>query len=330
MSDQARPEPTVDHSGDDRTAAPPAGDGSDPEATEAGVASMPTLDDDPAGGATVEASADRTAAGPGADSGPATVARGPDAGRAPPRIDRIKIPNYKILGELGRGGMGVVYKAEHTLLNRVVALKVILAGTHAGPEQLARFLTEARAVAKLQSPDIVQIFDIGETEGLPFFSLEYVEGGALESKLAGQPQDPRWSAALVESLARAMQEAHAKGIVHRDLKPANILMTAAGRPKITDFGLARRLETDSGQTRSGSIMGTPSYMAPEQAHGEARAAGPPADLYSLGAILYTMLTGRPPHQGTTSSRRSTWSGPASRSRPRSFSRRSRATWRRSA
>jgi serine/threonine-protein kinase len=235
----------------------------------------------------------------GDEAGDDTFPAGPDDRGAIPQFDHIQIPNYRILGELGRGGMGVVYKAEHALLHRAVALKVILAGSHAGPDQLARFLTEAQAVATLQHPDIIQIFEIGETDGLPYLSLEYVDGGSLEARLAGRPQDPAWAAGIAEALARAMHAAHGRGIVHRDLKPANILMTAAGRPKITDFGLARRLESDSGQTRSGSILGTPSFMAPEQAHGQTHLAGPTADLYSLGAILYVMLTGRPPHQGTT-------------------------------
>ena len=237
------------------------------------------------------------AAGPEGDRD--TLPCNPETGEFDPDFGHINIPHYRILGELGRGGMGVVYKAEHTLLNRIVAMKVILAGSHAGPEHVARFLTEARAVATLQNPDIVQIFDIGETNSLPYFSLEYVDGGSLDARLGGRPQDPRWAAEIAEGLARAIQVAHARGIVHRDLKPANVLLTAAGRPKITDFGLARRLETDSGQTRSGSILGTPSFMAPEQAHGLIHETGPAADLYSLGAILYVMLTGRPPHQGTT-------------------------------
>jgi serine/threonine-protein kinase len=275
-----------------------------PEATEAEGAPSPTVSD-PEATAGV-ASDDQTAIDSDAlifelhaDIGRETELWNPGAGEVASQFDHINIPNYRILGELGRGGMGVVYKAEHNMLSRIVALKVILAGSHAGPEQVARFLTEARAVATLQHPDIIQIFDIGETNGLPYFSLEYVDGGSLDARLAGRPQDPAWAAGIAEALARAMHVAHARGIVHRDLKPANVLMTSAGRPKITDFGLARRLETDSGQTRSGSILGTPSFMAPEQAHGLTHEAGPAADLYSLGAILYVMITGRPPHQGTT-------------------------------
>jgi serine/threonine-protein kinase len=210
-----------------------------------------------------------------------------------------RIPGYRILGVLGRGGMGLVYSAHHLALDRRVALKVVLGGDHASDEQRVRFLTEARAVAQLLHPNIVQIYEIGETEGLPYFSLEYVDGGSLEQKVGRLPQEPRWSAALVESIARAMHVAHRGSIIHRDLKPANVLLTQDGTPKITDFGLAKRLETDSGQTRTGSIMGTPTYMAPEQAWGRTADVGRHSDLYSIGAILYTLLTGRPPFQGTS-------------------------------
>jgi serine/threonine protein kinase len=209
------------------------------------------------------------------------------------------LPGYQVLGVLGRGGMGVVYKAHHLALDRTVALKVILGGDHASGEQRARFVTEAQAVAHLLHPNIVQIYEIGETQGLPYFSLEYVDGGSLDQEVRGVPQDPRWSAALVETIARAMHAAHQSAIIHRDLKPSNILLTRDGMPKITDFGLAKRLESDSGQTRTGSVMGTPSYMAPEQAWGRNSEVGPHADLYSIGAILYTLITGRPPFQGTS-------------------------------
>jgi tetratricopeptide (TPR) repeat protein/tRNA A-37 threonylcarbamoyl transferase component Bud32 len=210
-----------------------------------------------------------------------------------------RVPGYEILGVLGRGGMGVVYKARQVKLNRLVALKMVLAGAHAGPLQLARFYTEAEAVARLQHPGIVQIFEVGEHAGLPFFSLEFVEGGSLGRKIKGLPQPPREAADIVAQLAQAMAVAHERGIIHRDLKPANILLTADGTPKITDFGLAKRIEDDSNQTKSGTLMGTPSYMAPEQARGETHEIGPLADLYSLGAILYELLTGRPPFLGLT-------------------------------
>jgi serine/threonine-protein kinase len=195
--------------------------------------------------------------------------------------------------------MGVVYKARQVRLDRPVALKMVLAGAHASSEMLSRFHIEAQAVAHLQHPGIVQIHEVGEHDGLPYFSLEFVPGGSLSQLIAGKPQPPREGASMVRELALAMHEAHQRGIIHRDLKPANVLLTADGRPKITDFGLAKRMEDDSGQTRSGAIMGTPSYMAPEQAWGQTHEIGPLTDLYALGAILYEMLTGRPPFQGAT-------------------------------
>jgi eukaryotic-like serine/threonine-protein kinase len=249
-----------------------------------------SMDDPSDPGATIGTHADRPPLMP-------TLAIGPDAPRK--AAERPSVPGYEILGELGRGGMGVVYKARQRGLNRLVALKMVLAGSHAGPEALARFQIEAEAVASLQHPNIVQIYEVGEHLGLPFFSLEYVDGGTLAHLAAGKPLPPAKSAQVVEMLARAMAVAHQRGVVHRDLKPANVLLTADGTPKITDFGLAKRLEGDSSQTRSGTLMGTPSYMAPEQARGETREIGPAADQYALGAILYELLTGRPPFQGAT-------------------------------
>lgn len=208
------------------------------------------------------------------------------------------VPGYEILRELGRGGMGVVYQARHVQLDRVVALKMILAGAHAGEQELARFRTEAEAVARLQHPGIVQIHDVGDHNGLPYFSLEYCSGGSLEDSLRDAPFQPREAAAIVEKLARAIQVAHEANVIHRDLKPANVLLAADGTPKITDFGLARKLD-EAGHTLSGTIMGTPSYMAPEQAGGERSAVGPAADVYALGGILYDCLTGRPPFKAAT-------------------------------
>jgi WD40 repeat protein len=209
------------------------------------------------------------------------------------------VPGYEILGLLGRGGMGVVYKARHLRLKRVVALKVVLAGPHAGPAELARFRTEAETVARLQHPHIVQIYEVGDRQGLPYCALEFVDGGSLRRRLAGAPQQPADAARMVETLARAVHAAHQRGIVHRDLKPGNVLLTADGAPKLTDFGLAKNLEGDPGQTETGQLLGTPSYMAPEQAAGRTREVGPRTDVYALGAILYEMLTGRPPFQGAS-------------------------------
>jgi tetratricopeptide (TPR) repeat protein len=209
------------------------------------------------------------------------------------------VPGYEVLDQLGRGGMGVVYKARQLTLNRVVALKMILAGSHAGPEDLARFRLEAEAIARLQHPNIVQIHEVGEHEGLPFFSLEFCPGGSLDEKLGGMPLPSAEAARLVQTLARAVQAAHERHVVHRDLKPANVLLTADGTLKITDFGLAKKLD-QVGRTGSGTaIMGTPPYMAPEQARGKSKEIGPATDVYALGAILYECLTGRPPFQAAT-------------------------------
>ena len=197
---------------------------------------------------------------------------------------------YDILREIGRGGMGVVYQARQKILNRIVALKMILGGTQIRPQEHARFLAEAEIIASLQHPNIVQIYEIGEAAGRPFFSLEYVDGGTLAQRLRGVPLPPKQAARLVADLARAVDAAHCKGVVHRDLKPANILLAGAAdgtvgqcTPKITDFGLAKR--PDSGvKTTAGFILGTPCYMAPEQAAGKVDEVTPAADVYSLGAI----------------------------------------------
>jgi WD40 repeat protein len=209
------------------------------------------------------------------------------------------VPGYEILDEVGRGGMGVVYRARQLRLGRVVALKMILAGGHAGREDLERFQTEAEAVARLQHPGIVQIHEVGEHEGLPYFSLEFVPAGSLASKLRGDPWPAERAADVIEQLARAVHHAHQAGILHRDLKPANVLLAADGTPKITDFGLAKKLDGTTVATQTGAVMGTPSYMAPEQAHGRSRDVGPAVDVYALGAVLYELLTGRPPFKGTT-------------------------------
>jgi len=228
---------------------------------------------------------------------PAPAAYGPQQPLPAPAA-LLAPPGYEILSVLGRGGMGIVYQARHLQLDRVVALKMILAGSHASAEERARLRTEAEAIARLQHPNIVQVFEIGEHDGKPFLALEFCAGGSLNQKLDGTPWQPLPAASLVETLARAIHTAHQKNVVHRDLKPANVLLLEDGTPRITDFGLARKLD-EAGQTASGAIMGTPSYMAPEQALGQNRTIGPAADIYALGAILYELLVGRPPFKAAT-------------------------------
>ncbi len=236
------------------------------------------------------------------------------------------VEGYEILREVGRGGMGVVYQARQLSLNRLVALKMVLAGAHAGVEELLRFRSEAEAAAQLVHPNIVQIHEVGQADGQPYFSMEYVEGGNLAQQLA-TPLPAQGAAQLVETLARAVHHAHAHGVIHRDLKPANVMLTADGVPKVTDFGLAKAVEREppsaergeqSAQksdtfhgtvrtphsalrvlTHTGAVLGTPSYMAPEQALGRSRDISAATDVYALGAILYEALTGRPPFHAAT-------------------------------
>jgi eukaryotic-like serine/threonine-protein kinase len=235
--------------------------------------------------------------------------------------DLPTVPGYEVLERLGAGGMGVVYKARQVVANRVVAVKM-LRDAAADLETRFRFVAEAEAAARLQHPNIVQIFEVGEASGRPFLALEFCAGGSLADRLDGTPLPPREAADLIERLAGAIEHAHRAGVVHRDLKPGNILLVSGGvvsgewsadqtgppthhspltahQPKIADFGLARRLDVDQGQTQSGTILGTPSYMSPEQAAGDSKRVGPAADVYALGAILYEMLTGRPPFTGET-------------------------------
>jgi tetratricopeptide (TPR) repeat protein len=208
------------------------------------------------------------------------------------------IPGYEIIRLLGRGGMGTVYKARHLQLDRLVALKIV-SEKCVSSGQLARFRAEAQALARLRHSHIVQIYEVNECDGTPYLCLELLEGGSLDKKLAGTPQPPADAARMVATLARAIEDAHRHGIVHRDLKPSNILLTADGQPKVGDFGMAKRLAVDATQTLSGTIIGTPIYMAPEQASGDPKAIGPRTDVYALGTILFEMLTGRPPFQGPT-------------------------------
>jgi hypothetical protein len=254
--------------------------------------------------------------GASAAGGPSTCWRGPGREAGEPGSDEAglpAIPGYEIIRELGRAGMGVVYSAWQAGLKRTVALKMILAGDYASPQELARFHTEAEAVARLQHPHIVQVYEVGRADRCPYLALEYVDGGSLAQRLTGTPWPARQAAQLAETLARAVHYAHQRGVVHRDLTPGNILLVSGGgvadagadpplppQPKITDFGLAKLLVGGGPPlTQSGAVVGTPSYMAPEQAGGKPHQVGPAVDVYALGAILYELVTGRPPFKAAT-------------------------------
>jgi len=204
--------------------------------------------------------------------------------------------DYELLEEIARGGMGVVYKARQVTLNRIVALKMILAGQLAGEEDVQRFHAEAEAAAGLDHPGIVPIFEVGEHEGQHYFSMGFVEGSSLSAKVADGPLPPKEAAEYTKKVAEAVAFAHEQGVIHRDLKPANVLLDANDEPRVTDFGLAKKVEGDSGLTATGQILGTPGYMPPEQAAGKLDEVTETADVYSLGAILYNLLTARPPFQ----------------------------------
>src|SRR5262245_41154422 len=216
----------------------------------------------------------------------------------PPDLTLPQIPGFDLQSILGYGGMGIVYKARHVSLNRTVAIKVPLAGAFATASERQRHMREAQAVAALGHPNIVNVYDVGEFEGRPYFTMEFIDGQHLGARLSNTPQPGREAAALVATLADAIHCAHQAGIIHCDLKPANVLLGPDGTPKITDFGLARHFGGDATRTVAGWQFGTPSYMAPEQAVGHG-AVGPAADVYALGAILYELLTGRPPFRAET-------------------------------
>jgi tRNA A-37 threonylcarbamoyl transferase component Bud32 len=252
-----------------------------------------------------------TAAGAAASPQAETLPQQPDdvaraqAFVAPP-VRSVSVPGYDIIGELGRGGMGVVYKARQVNLNRIVALKMILAGGHADSKEIARFVAEAKAMADVRHPNVIQVFDSGETDGHPFMVIEFLAGGSLVQRLREVGKLPARSAAeLVQKIARGVQAAHDRGIIHRDLKPHNVLLDATppgasagtwGEPKVMDFGLAKRDGAELTQT--GAVMGTPAYMAPEQARGETKSVGRAADVWALGVILYECLCGSVPFRGS--------------------------------
>ncbi len=232
---------------------------------------------------------------------PETTSSGSGRPSIQPPAELPRIPNFDVQALLGHGGMGVVYKAWDLRLKRHVAIKMLLAGAYASQKERERFSREAEAAAGLRHPNIVQVHELGNHDGRPYFTLEFVEGGTLAQQLVGTPLPVRQAAMLLATLAGAVEVAHVGGIIHRDLKPANVLLTADGIPKITDFGLARRLEGGAALTLSGASVGTPNYMAPEQAQGKTSAVGPAIDIYALGAILYELLTGRPPFLAETAS-----------------------------
>ena len=226
-----------------------------------------------------------------------TVAEGPFGKQTDGSSQRVRyFGEYELIQEIARGGMGVVYKARQTKLNRIVALKMILAGQLASQADVQRFYIEAEAAANLEHPGIVPIYEIGEHDGQHFFSMGFIEGESLDARVKEGPLPPHEAADITKKIAEAIAYAHERKVIHRDLKPANILIDADGQPKVTDFGLAKNYEGDSGLTATGQVLGTPSYMPPEQAAGETDRVGPAADVYSIGGVLYALLTGRPPFE----------------------------------
>jgi tRNA A-37 threonylcarbamoyl transferase component Bud32 len=230
----------------------------------------------------------------------------PDATIAGPRAagpsmigQRVADGKYELLAEIGRGGMGVVYKARQVDLDRIVALKMVLAGSMASAEQVTRFHAEAKVAARVQHPHVIPVYETGHVNGMPYLVMQFVAGCSLHERLRAGPLPVESAARITAAVARAVADLHAAGIIHRDLKPSNILLDGRDEPFVTDFGLAKLVEGDSVLTQSGAILGTPQYMAPEQALGRGKEAGPAADVYSLGAILYECLTGRPAFREAT-------------------------------
>lgn len=235
------------------------------------------------------------AVGSDVESGAASVVEEPDITAA------IELPcrigDYELLEELGRGGMGVVYKALHVSLNRIVAVKMLLRGRFASADDQARFRAEAEAIAQLDHPNIVPVYEVGQLEGHVYFSMKYVRGQTMQQLLAGGPLDQNTAALLLAKVAKAVDFAHRRGVLHRDLKPSNIMIDDEGEPHVNDFGLAKQLSARDSLTRSGAVIGTPAYMSPEQAAGHRGQVGPVSDVYSLGSILYHAITGQPPFKG---------------------------------
>ncbi len=211
----------------------------------------------------------------------------------------IRFGDFELLEDIGRGGMGIVFRARQISLNRESAVKMILRGPLASPSERERFRAEAESAARLDHPGIVPVYEVGEVDGRPYFSMKYIEGETLSDRLARGPMPARDAAELLAEVSRAIEYAHACGVLHRDLKPSNVLIDLDGRPHLTDFGLAKRITDPHTLTRTGAVLGTPAYMSPEQAAGTAGTVGPASDVYGLGCILYHMLTGKPPFEASS-------------------------------